>query len=125
MPFTPDDPTTLEQEQLASYANRFPGKDTQSESFLGKLARAEAQGYWTFQTRLQRISLDSIPNSQSTYDALANFAATYGLTDGVGGYGPLMATPATGLVGTATGTPGATIPAGTALVAPDGTTQFQ
>lgn len=124
MAFTPDTPATIEQAQLASYANRFAGRDTGSESFLGKLARAEAQGLWSFQTKLQRISLDSVPNAQTTYARLADWATAIGLPDGAGGYGPLKATAATGLVGTATGTNGSTIPQGTQLVAADGTTLF-
>ena len=128
MAFTPDDPATIAQSQLASYSTRFTGRDTSAESFLGKISRAEAQGLWAFQKKLQRVSLDTVPNSQSTYDALSTWATTIGLSDGQGGYGPYKATAATGLVATASGTVGKTI-SGTApnaaqIVAADGTTMF-
>jgi hypothetical protein len=124
MTFVPDTAAALEAAQLASYANRFPGKDVSTESFLGKLSRAEAQGLWTYEQRLLRISLDSVPNSQSTYARLSDWAAAIGLSDGAGGFGPLKATTATGLTGQANGTNGATIHTTDILTAPDGVTQF-
>lgn len=125
MAYQPDDPATIEAAQLAAYANRFEGKATGAEDFLGKLSRAEAAGVWTFEKRLQRISLDSVPNASSTYEALSNFATALGLSDGDGGYGPLKPTIATGLQGTATGVAGSPIAANTQLVAADGETIFE
>ena len=124
MAFTPNTPEALEQAQVASYSNRFEGKDTSPESFLGKLARAEAAGLWAFEKRLQRISLDTVPNEQSTYERLSDWATVLGVPDGAGSYGPLNPTIATGLAGTATGTAGTLIPSGTQLVAADGETLF-
>ncbi len=122
MAFQPDDPSALETAQLASYANRFTGKDTTTESFLGKLARAEAQGLWSYEKKLQRISLDTVPNAQSTYARLSDWATVLALPNGAGGTGPLVATPATGGVGTATGANGATVPNNAPIIAPDGST---
>lgn len=123
--FTPDDPATIEAAQLASYSTRFTGKDVGTESFLGKLARAESAGLWSFQKLLQRISLDNVPNSRMTRDRLEDWATTLGLSDGAGGYGPLAATAATGIQATATGTPGSSIPNHTALMAVDGVTELE
>lgn len=124
MAFIPDTPAVLEQAQLASYATRFVGKDTSTESFLGKLSRAEAQALWTFQKKLQRISLDTVPNADMSYDRLADYATALGLDDGAGGYGPLVATAATGLIARATGTPGNTFTTTDTIVAADGVTFF-
>ena len=124
MAFTPDTPAALEQDQIAAYGTRFTGRDLHTESFLGKLSRAEAQGLWAAQQKLYRISLDAIPNSSSTYDALAAWAVAVGLSDGSTSYGPKAATIATGGIGTVTGSNGSAIPNGTQMVAPDGVTLF-
>jgi hypothetical protein len=124
MAFTPDTPAALEQDQIAAYGTRFTGRDLHTESFLGKLSRAEAQGLWAAQQKLYRISHDAIPNSSSTYDALAAWAVAVGLSDGSTSYGPKAATIATGGIGTVTGSNGSAIPNGTQMVAPDGVTLF-
>ena len=124
MTFIPDDPSTIETAQLASYATRFVGKDTGTESFLGKLARAEAQGLWAFEKKLERISQDTVPSSLTTYDRLADYATLLGLDNGDSGYGPLVATAATGLTAKVTGTPAATCGATDQIIAADGVTLF-
>lgn len=124
MAFVADDPLAVEAAQLAYYANRFTTRDTSTESFLGKISRAEAQALWTIQKKLERVSVDSVPQRGAAYAALSNWANAIGLSNGAGGYGPLVAVAATGGVVTATGTPASTIPNGTAVVGGDGTTQF-
>jgi len=124
MAYTAELPSDVEGAQLARYANRFTDKDTSAESFLGKLSRAEGQALWTIQKKLERISLDSIPQQGTTYAILASWATVLGLSDGAGGYGPLKAVAASGGVGTATGTPAAAIPDGRSVVGGDGVTLF-
>jgi hypothetical protein len=120
MAFTPTSPDALETAQLGYYSNRFPDKAVTSEDFLGKLARAEAQGLSSAQLKMLRVSLDAIPNASSLFTALADWATAIGLSDGAGGYGPLGATVATGGTVTATGTNGSTITNGTVLASPTG-----
>lgn len=129
MPFTPDSPSDLDTAQLARYRNQFPDKATTPEDFLGKLARAEAAGFYALQQRLRRVSLDAIPQQGSTYAALSSWATAVGLADGEGGYGPKKATAATGLQAAATGTVGSVVWDGLGdppiLTGPDGVTLFE
>jgi uncharacterized phage protein gp47/JayE len=114
----------LEANALAAFRTRFPDKDTSPESVYGKEASALAALLWDFEQRAQSVSRNVPPQDDSDYDALANWAFDFGLSDGDGGYGPKVATVATGLEGTATGTPGSPIADGTVLIANDGVTLF-
>lgn len=110
--------------QLARYSNRFTGKDSSTESFLGKLSRAEGNALWDIQQKLQRVSVDSVPQQGATFNALSAWAVSLGLSNGAGGYGAKVATTAAGGRGTATGTNGSTIADAVQLIGGDGVTLF-
>lgn len=119
------DYSTIEAVVLAFYRNRFPGKDTHSESFLGKAARALARTILYLLSSLQSVDNDAVPSQKTSRVALNNMAFAYGLPSNAGGFGPNGPTAASGGLGPATGTKGSVIPDGTLLTGPDGQTVFK
>lgn len=117
----PDYNTILAQ-VLAFFRNRFPGKDTHTESFLGKAARALARTIAYLLVSLQSVDQDAVPSQKTSRTALNNMAFAYGIVSNLGSFGPNGPIAANGGVGTFTGTNGQPIPDGTLLTAPDGVT---
>jgi uncharacterized phage protein gp47/JayE len=110
---------------LAFFRNRFPGKDTHTESFLGKAARAIARSISYFLVSLQSVDQDAVPSTKTSLQALTNMAFAYGLPSNQGGYGANGAVAASGGAALFSGTRGQPIPDGTSLLAPDGVTQLK
>lgn len=121
----PDYNTVIWPQVLAFFRNRFPGKDTSPESFLGKLARAVARSISYWLVSLQSVDQDAVPSQKTSFTALANMAYAYGLPSNLGGYGANGATAASGGVIACTGTNGTVYPSGLFLTGPDGTTIFK
>lgn len=110
---------------LAFYRNRFPGRDSHTESFLGKAARAVARSIAYFLISLQSVDQDAVPSTKTSMTALVNMAFAYGLPSNLGGYGANGAVAASGGQAQFTGTNGQPIPDSTQLLASDGVTVLQ
>lgn len=124
MPITiPDYNTVVWPQVLAFFRNRFPGRDTHPESFLGKTARAVARSIGYFLVSLQSVDQDAVPSQKTSLAALRNMAVAFGIpADASGNFGQRPASSATGGQGNCTGTNGVTFPDGSLLYAPDGVT---
>jgi hypothetical protein len=118
----PDYDTVVWPQVLAFWRNRFPGKDTHTESFLGKSSRAVARSIMYFFSSLQAVDNDAVPGQKTSRAALNNMAFAYGLPSNLGSYGPNGGTVATGGVGTCVGNASTTFTDGLLLTAPDGKT---
>lgn len=121
----PDYATVIWPQVLAFFRNRFPGRDTHPESFLGKAARALARTISYLLVSLQSVDQDAVPSQKTSRTALNNMAFAYGIPSNAGGYGSNGAVAATGGVATLTGTNGTVFPNGTLFTAPDGVTILQ
>jgi uncharacterized phage protein gp47/JayE len=119
----------LNQTVLAFYRARFPARDLGTESFLGKKAAAEAMMLYGFYKAAADADADALPSSLTSASRLDEFASTFGLSNGAGGFGRKGASGATGGAGTVTyagsGPFPYTLADGTALTASDGTTQVE
>lgn len=118
----PDYETVTWPQVLAFWRNRFPGKDTHTESFLGKASRATARTIQYFFSSLQSVDNDTVPNSATSRAQLNNMAFAYGLLSNLGSFGPNGATTSSGGIAALVGTLGTTFTDGLLLTAPDGTT---
>ncbi len=116
---------TVKSYAKAFVRSSFPGLPAGESQFLGQLARAIAMQAWGSQKAAEDISLDVVPQLQSSKAGLSAWAVDLGLPNGAGGYGPLVAQPASGGVATLTGVLGTTFADGTLATAPDGTTQVK
>jgi uncharacterized phage protein gp47/JayE len=112
----------IEAQALAFARGRLPGKDTHTESWLGKIARAMARLVNGFHFSVQSADYDAVPSQNTSSAGLDRLAERMGLSNGAGGYGRSLATAATGGAGLCEGTKGITFPDGTQLLAPDGVT---
>lgn len=121
----PDYATVIEPQGLAFLRNRFPGKDTHTESFLGKTARFVARMVSYLLVSVQSAVADAVPTQSTSLTQLQNMATNYGLPSNQGGFGPNGATAATGGIALITGTVGTVYLNGALLTAPDGVTVFQ
>ncbi len=122
---TVPDQATLQAQCLAFLRSRFTNRDTGTESFLGKIARAWSMMLLGLQQSVQNADRDSPPSQNSSSAALDLWASVLGLSNGAGGFGRKGANPASGGLGLCTGTNGTVFTAGSALTAPDGTTILQ
>ncbi len=123
MPITIYTEEEISNQALAFLRNRFPGRDTSTESYLGKLARTFGMVASGIQKAALDADQDSIPNANNSTAALEQFAYVFGVPSSTPGqYGRKEATVAAGGVGLSTGTNGTSFPAGTQLTAPDGVT---
>jgi hypothetical protein len=116
---------TLEQQAIAFVRNRFPGRATGPQNFLGKIARVVAMALFSLQRTAEAIDKDAAPTDKTSSLALDLWAFIFGVPSNAGGYGRNQATPATGGQATITGTAGTVVSAGLLLLAPDGVTQIQ
>lgn len=109
---------------LAIWRNRWPGKDSHTESFIGKEARAMAAFLASFHRSVEAVDNDAVPSSKTSTAGLDRFAYTFGLESDVAGTygrkGPQAAT--TAGMAQCTGTNGTVFPDGAQLLAPDGAT---
>src|SRR5579859_4081990 len=122
----PDYNTVVWPQVLAFFRNRFPGRDTSPESFLGKTARAVARAIGYFLVSLQSVDQDAVPSQKTSLAALQNMAVAFGIpADANGNFGQKPATAATGGQALCTGTNGTVYPSNALLFAPDGTTVIQ
>lgn len=111
---------------LAFFRNRFPGKDTHTESFLGKCARAIAMAIFGLLKAVEAADADALPSDRSSSQALRDWAFVFGVpADTFGHFGPKAPSIATGGAGYCTGTNGTVFADGSLLTAPDGRTQIQ
>jgi uncharacterized phage protein gp47/JayE len=107
---------------LVAFRTRFPGKDTGTESFLGKIARALGMTVLGFLQAVKIVESDAVPSERSSSEGLDVWAETLAIpAGGDGRYGRRRATYASGGQGLCTGTLGTTFPDGAFLTAPDGT----
>lgn len=120
---------TLDEERAAvaaSFQVRFTTKAHDRDSFFGKQSRAVAMSLLGFMRRLVAAARDQVPG----YDNSTTGAARWGSAAGIPSnnpaarYGPNVAKPASGGVGTATGSPGSPIADGTLLTDGTGQTTF-
>lgn len=116
---------TLEQQAIAFVRNRFPGRATGPQNFLGKIARVVAMALFGLQRTAEAIAKDAAPTDSTSSLGLDLWAFIFGVPSNTGGYGRNQATAATGGQAAITGTAGTVISAGLLLLAPDGVTQIQ
>lgn len=110
---------------LSFFRNRFAGKDTHAESFLGKSARAVAMAIFGLLKAVEAADADSLPSDRSSSQALRDWAFVFGVpADTLGHFGPKGPQIATGGAGYCTGTNGTVFNNGSLLTAPDGQTQI-
>lgn len=109
---------------LGNFRTSFPGFPLGAKRFLGKAARAFGLIIWQQQKSAEDIARDIVPSSQSSADALSDWAALLGLANGAGGYGRRVATTASGGAATLTGVNGTIYPDGILATAEDGVTQI-
>lgn len=121
----PDYATVIEPQILAFLRNRFPGRDTGPESFLGKNARMVARAISYFLVSLQSVDFDAVPTQSTSLTQLQNMANAFGLPSNAGGFGANGPTTASGGVALLTGTNGTVYNNGLLLTAPDGVTTLQ
>lgn len=115
----PDYDTT--REQLAAFSsNRADDLGTSPIEFMGELAGSEAQAAQSIGESIAKAAADAIPTSESTDTGRTTWAVVIGLPDGAGGYGPRVATPASGATGALTGDKGTAYLAGQLATAPGG-----
>ena len=84
---------------LAFAGNRAPSWATGDRDFLGKVARMFTAHFNDEGAALRQLDADWPPSDQSSAESLQRNSETFGLPDGAGGYGFLVAKPATGGVG--------------------------
>jgi hypothetical protein len=126
MPITIYTEQEISAQTLAFLRNRFPNRDTSTESFIGKLARTFAMVALGIQKSALDADNDAVPSSKTSTARLDEFAYVFGvLADTAGNYGRKGATVAGGGVGTITGTKATVYTAGSLLVGPDGVTLFK
>jgi uncharacterized phage protein gp47/JayE len=117
---------TLVERALTAFRVRFPGKDTHSESFLGKHARALAMTLLGFLQAVKAADDDAVPSERTSSAGLDAWAYALGLpADTSGSYGRKGPTAAGAGLGLCTGTLGTVFPDETVLTAPDGVTEVQ
>lgn len=95
------------------------------KSFIGRGVRMVALQVWGVQKGIEDIANDIAPRPQSSTDALTEWATDFGLSNGQGGYGPLLPTTASGGQANLTGVIGTVFPDGITATSPDGSTQIQ
>lgn len=115
----------LEAQVLAFFANRFPGRDLGTESWLGKQARATAMALLALQKAIEDADHDGSPSTKTSTGALDAFAVLFGLLSNQAGYGRNGPVAASGGVGPATGTKGTIFADGLLVLASDGVTQIK
>lgn len=103
----------------------FPDEDLSEDSYHGKWARVLAMLYWADQSTQQDAASDWPPSDASSTSALDAVAELIGLPNGAGSFGRLVATAATGGLGTVTGIKGTIYALNAPLLGPDGKTQFK
>lgn len=123
MPFTIPSYEDVRDQSLAFFRNRFPGKDSHLESFVGKTARALARLISQFHRSVNSVDNDSVPSKSTSTAGLDRHAFTYGLPTTVAGqYGRKGATTSSGGAGNCTGVNGTVFSDGLLLTASDGVT---
>lgn len=120
----PSIPTLLSQ-AIAFAANRARQWGHGDRNLLGKIARMMVDLFAGWYRTLRQFDADYPPSAQSSPEGLTRSATTYGLDNGAGGYGARLPLAAKGMAGYATGTKGASVAALSALLGPDGVTQYQ
>ena len=110
---------------LALFRNRFTGRDTGTESFLGKTARAVAALIFSLDGAIDAVDRDIVPTADTTTTGLDDFASVYGVASNGGGYGRNGAVAATGGTGLILGTPATAVNDGEPLIASDGVTELE
>ena len=110
---------------FAYFRAAFPGRDLSNDSFLGKTAHVMAQTLSGLLRATANVDKDSPPSSNSSAQALDNWAFFLALSDGDGGIGRKVAIPATGGTSNFTGINGTAFPDGAVAVAPDGVTLIE
>ena len=115
----------ITRRQTAHFRTSFPGFPLGIKKFLGRSARAISLGLWGLQKALEDIDIDIVPSSKSSTEILSSWATLTGLPDGAGGYGPLLASTASGGAALLTGTKGTSYPANILATAEDGTTEVR
>ncbi|MCU1282884.1 MAG: hypothetical protein JWM53_6430, partial [bacterium] len=111
---------------LSFARNRFNGRDLSTESFLGKLSRAEAMLFFQLMQTMLAADNDAVPTSKSSTAALDSWAVAVGVPGStLGTYGRKLATPALGIAGTISGTNGTVYPDSSTLTASDGQTLYK
>lgn len=106
-------------------ASEFPDENLSDDGYHGKWARVLAMLYWADQAALADASADWPPSDDSSTAALDATADLLGLSNGASGYGRLVATIATGGIGTITGALGTVYAVNSVLLGPDGRTRFE
>lgn len=107
----------------AAFRTRFPGKAHDRDSFFGKQSRALAMQMLGFTRKLVAAARDQVPGYDNSYTGASTWGERVGIPSNNPNarFGPNVAKPAAGGVGTATGTPGSPIADGTVLT--DSTSQ--
>lgn len=121
----PGDFTTLKGELLALGGRRAPSWALGDRNYLGIVLRALAWTLTGFHKSVRQADADALPTQDTSKAGLDRLATRYGLSNGAGGYGRLVATAALGLTGVATGENGRPIPANTQLLGPDGSVVYK
>jgi len=117
----------LQARAAAHFRTRFPTKAHDRDSYFGKHTRALSMALLGFIKRLATVARNQVPG----YDNDLQGASAWGDTVGIPSnnpnsrYGPNVARPAAGGVGTASGTPGSPIADGTDLVDSTGQVFFK
>ena len=128
MPVTIPTLAQIQQQVIGFFQNRWPGKDTSTESWIGKEARAWAMSLLGFYNSVQSVDNDACPTTKTSTAGLDRWAQAIGLPDGsgvAGNFGRKIANAASGGGGLVGGTNGVTVPDGTQLLGPDGQTVFK
>lgn len=126
MPITIYSEQQIAGQALAFLRNRFQGRDSSPESFLGKLARAFGMVAAGIQKSALDADGDAVPGTSNSTARLDEFAYVFGVPSSTpGSYGRKGATLAGGGVGQATGANTTVFPVGTQALGPDGVTLFQ
>lgn len=117
----------LRASSAAAFRTRFPGKAHDRDSFFGKQSRALAMQMLGFMRKLVAAARDQVPGYDNSYTGAATWGERVGIPSNNPNsrYGPNVAKPASGGVGTASGSPGSPIADGTSLVDGTGQTFFQ
>lgn len=121
----PGDYETLKGQSLALAARRAPAWGVSDTDYLGVVLRTLAWLMTGFHKSAAQADADALPTEDTSAAGLDRLAKVYGLSDGAGGYGRYVATPALGATASASGEATRTIPAGTQLIGPDGSAVYQ
>ena len=82
---TPPFVSEVTDEQIvAFFRNRFPGKDDHEESFIGKTARAVAMSLFGLLRAVKAVDNDAVPSGNTSSDGLRAWAFVFGVPSASG-----------------------------------------